>query len=173
MEELDVLTETIIDSIPEYDRISFTANNSIQFKNKTLDVWSQELSFPVFENDLTLDELEIYNALFIKTSDLIMINLANASASYGLSKLQYARAAIAAKKTILEERKASGARAPGAEVLDNLARSVVIDHYSTYKIAGLIQEFWKIQYDKLKLIDNRLTGMNILRNVESKYAAHG
>jgi len=173
MEEVDALTETIIDSIPEYERISFTANSSIQFKGMTLDQWAQELSFPVFDNDLTLDELETYNALFIKKSDTVMINLANATSSENLSKLQYARAAMRAKDVILEERKSSGARAPGAEVLDNLARSAVIDDYSTYKIAGLIQEFWKIQYDKLKLIDNRLTGMNILRNVESKYASHG
>jgi len=169
---IDNLLDIVIEGMPTYDRTSFIANNSIKFKEKTLDEWSLDLSFPDLQNDLTLDELEVYNSFFVKKSDIIMINLASANSSKDLSRLSYARAAMNAKQQILDERISSGARAPGAEILDNMARTIAINEYSSYKISCMLYEFWKIQYDKLKLIDSRLTGMNILRNVESKYASH-
>lgn len=166
------LVDTVTSAFPDYERLSFIANESIMFRHKCLTDWAEESKFPKIDGDLSIDELEQYNIDFITKSDSIMTNLSYARASFELAKLQYSRNLNATKAIILEERRAAGARAPGAEVLEGMARTRIMDDYAAYKLAEMILEFWKTMYDKLRLIDNRLTGMNILRNVESKYAVH-
>lgn len=166
------VSDIFIDSIPEYERLVFAANTSIKHKGKSLDEWAEELSFPGLDNSISIDELESYSVYFINVSDKVMTELCHARAAFDFSKLNYARQIMDAKQKILEERAATGARAPGSEILDNLARNRVIDVYSTYKIAGLISDFWKLMHDKLRLVDSRLTSLSVMKNVESKYAIH-
>jgi len=171
--EWDDINEAIVSNIPTYERITFMVNSSLLFYGSTIEEWITQTQLPVFKDDFSIDELESFSAEFINKSDLIMTNLGRARASFGFAKLQYSRRMSQAKDAILEDRREQSQRAPGMELLDSLARNLSLDAYSTLKIAEIMLDFWKGTHEKLRLIDSRLTGIGILKNVESRYAVRG
>lgn len=168
--EVDGLSDLLISGVPDYERISYIANNSLLFRSKSLNEWTAELSFSGLTDDLSLEELERYNGNFIRQSEIVMTNLSYARSSMDLAKLQYTRRMFALKESILDNRSSAGARAPSKEVLEIMAMKVAADDYSAFQISEILLEFWITMHAKLKLINDRLTSMNILRNVESRYA---
>jgi hypothetical protein len=60
---------------------------------------------------------------------------------------------------------------PGKETMDEMAKEKILTVYTSQKIAKLWFEFWESQYEKMKLASFRLTGMNTLKNVESRIGA--
>lgn len=168
--EVDGLGDLLVSGMPDYERISFIANNSLMFRGRPLNDWATELSFKEVGDDLSLEELEGYSINFIKQGEIVMTNLSYARASMDLAKLQYNRKMFAVKESILDERSSAGARAPSKEVLEIMAIKRSADDYSAYQISEILLEFWVTMHSKLKLINDRLTSINILRNVESRYA---
>lgn len=168
--DVDGLGDLLVSGIPDYERISFIANNSLLFRGKSLNDWATELSFAGLNDDLSLEDLERYSGNFIRQGEIVMTNLSYARASADLAKLQYSRKMFAIKESILDERAGSGVRAPSKEVLEIMAIKRSTDDYAAHQIAEILLEFWITMHSKLKLINDRLTSMNILRNVESRYA---
>ena len=168
----DGLSGLLIETMPDYDVAFHMANNSIMFRGKSFVEWAAEIALPELKNDVSLDELELYNLDFIRQSEAIISNLSFARSARDMSKIQYVRSLVRIKNGILEERSEAGVRAPSLDVLDIMAKNKAIDEYSLYQISDLIFEFWQTMFEKIKQVSFRLSNMNSLRNVESKYAAH-
>lgn len=166
------LSELLMETMPDYDVAFHMANNSILFRGKNFNEWAIEIALPELKSDVSLDELELYNLDFIRQSEAIISNLSFARSARDISKIQYVRSLVKVKSEILKERSDAGVRAPALDVLDIMAKNKAIDEYSLYQISDLIFEFWQTMFEKIKQVSFRLSNMNSLKNVESKYAAH-
>lgn len=169
------LAESVNDGIPNYDRYSFIANNSIKFRKKSINEWIDATKLPEIKEKMSIDELEEFNHKFLNINEIIMSNLAFARSGFNTAKLHYSSKILKAKTDIIREihewnntNSNKPRRVPGSEILEEQAKHRCIEVYSAFQLAEMFYEFWQIMHDKLKLIDNRLTGMNILRNVESR-----
>ncbi len=170
------MAETFSGSMPEYDKLVYTANSTMRFRGKTIDEWMELIALPELKEELSIHELEEFNRRFLNMNEIIMSNLSTARLGYESIKAHYIAKLLGAKRQIMVEIDAyndnpnhkTRKRVPGADSLEDQAKTRCVDTYVSLKIAEMFLEFWKVMYEKLKLIDNRLTGMNILKNVESK-----
>lgn len=167
---IDDTAAKLLESIPSYDQIAFIANHSILFRGTSLSDWSDQLSFSELKTDLSLAELEAYNIQFIHKSEIIMKNVAFARSACDLAKIQYKSTLGRQKIDMLSDFKKQSIRAPAKEVLEIMALDAISSEHTAYQIAELLLEFWVSMHIKLKLVSERLTSLNILRNVESRYA---
>lgn len=158
------------DTIPDYEYLLYLSKSSIRFLGKTLDEWTQELDFTTSVADASIDQLESLNEDFIRQNEIVMKNLSCSKAAYDLAKIDYTVSSMAFKDSERSKRKNAGERMPSLDMLDIMAKNNCIKKYNSYKVSEIFLDFWKLMHDKLKLVDNRLTGMNILKNVESRYA---
>lgn len=164
-EEVSVI-DTFAEGFPSFEQYIHFVHSVLQFEGKTLDQWLEEVNMPIIGGQLTIAELEAYNHHYLNTNDKIMRNLGISRATFDAAKMHYENAIVMAKRNIMAEIERSDAqkkKAPSAEALQSMAMSRSIEQYNAYKIAELFYEFWKIQYDRLKLIDNRLESLNILK----------
>ena len=164
------LVEVLSAAMPTYDRTLFVAESSIMFHGKSLSGWIDELNFVSPDEGISVDNLEVLNSDFIRQNEVVMNSLSCARAAFDLSKVSFTLPSNAFKDSERITRQENGSRMPSLDILDVMAKNHCSDQYTSFKISEIFLEFWKTMYDKLKLIDNRLTGLNILRNVESRYA---
>ena len=155
-------------SIIDYNRISEIANDSIVFRGKTLNEWSAMIAIPSLTRSPSIEEIEEYNRKFIEISEIIRVNLSYAQSSMDFAKIEFSKRATIAREQIISEIRREGRRIPGKDTLEYMIKDRSQDEYMAYKIAEMMYTFWKNQYDMLKLFDNRLTGLSVLKNVESK-----
>jgi hypothetical protein len=162
------LLESVAMGYIDYDSYAQGVTEKVNFRGKTLIEWKQDIGIPVVNQDMSIQELEYFNMRFITVNETVSNNLALARSAYDASRLHYVAAMCAAKSTInievTEQRNNGGKnRMPGAEILHEMAKSRCMNVYSAYKTSQMFYEFWKIHYDRLRLLDSRLTSMNHLK----------
>lgn len=168
----------LAEGLSDFERHFYISNNGIAFRGKTLEAWSKEVVIPSIDNVRSTEDLERFNHIVLEMTEVIMSNLSYAKSSFDMIRLQYKsrkRSEIYSIVNSYRNQDTSNnrtrSRMPSAEVVRDMAESNISELYTSYKLAELFYEFWKNQYDKLKLVDSRLTSLNILRNVESRYAS--
>lgn len=170
---------SVADGVPNYDRFTYAANAVLEFHGKTASDWIEEVSLPVFQDEMELDELEHSNQAYFNATEIIMSNHARARNSFNYADIHYKRSLIHAKDQIMRDintfnsnpSNSTKRRMPGKETMEEMAKEKILNVYTSQKIAKLWFEFWESQYEKLKLASFMLTGMNTLKNVESRIGA--
>ena len=160
--------EVISEGYPDYDRFTYLITNGLKFNGKTLDEWGESIRFPQIELSMSIEELELFNIRFINVTEIIMNNLGRARAAYDSTRSIYYKNKN--KKIALALNPADGSRPklPRTDLFDAQIKNDIADSYMAYKIAEVSFEFWKVHYDRLKLMDNRLFSMNTIKNIESR-----
>jgi hypothetical protein len=170
---------SVADGVPNYDRFTYAANELLQFNGKTASDWIEEVALPSFNDDMELDDLDRSNQVYFNATEIIMSNHARARNGFNYADIHYKRSLIYAKDEIMKEihefnrspANSTKRRMPGKETMDEMAKEKILTVYTSQKIAKLWFEFWESQYEKMKLASFRLTGMNTLKNVESRIGA--
>lgn len=168
----DALTHGML----EHERHSFSIHSSITFKGKTMEQWLQDCKIPDLESVETLSEQEELNKQYINKCELVMTNLAYARSDFMYIKMKYKNALINAQEGIkseiatwnAENPNSKSRRVPGAETLEGSAKARVMDIYNAYYISQIFKEFWETIYEKINMVNFRLTGLNSLKNASYK-----
>lgn len=168
--------ETIAVGTADYDRFTYASQSVIQFRGKTLDEWTQLSKMPEFISTPTLEELEQANIEFIKVSELIINNYGRAKSAYQYAKAHYEATIRKEKSRIISDTARYNAlptttkarRIPGAEVLEDRAITNQEQLFVAYSISKIFRDFWETKFELLKQVNFRLTGMNSLKNTESR-----
>ncbi len=161
----------------EYEQIMHVVETKIPFKGKTLSQWSAEIQLPYLNENMTLHQLEEFNRLYVNNSYTIMDGLASARAGMHYTKNHMEISILREKKRIersIYEWNAVATntpkrKIPAKDTLNDRAMEKNAQAISAHRVAEVFYDFWKTHHEKMKIIGDRLTGMNILKNVESKF----
>jgi hypothetical protein len=165
------------EGLMEYEQIMHVVETKIPFKGKTLSQWSEEIKLPYINHDMTLHQLEEFNHLYVNNSYLVMDALASARAGLHYTK-NHMEISILREKKAIESRiiqwnsvptNTPKRKIPSKDTLNDRAMEMNAQAISAHRVAEVFYEFFKTHHEKLKIIGDRLTGMNILKNIESKY----
>ncbi len=157
------LTESIIDAMPNLEEQMEIIENGLLFRKKTINQWAEEIALPYLDSRMSVTEIQDFNFKFIEINEIVMENLAYAKSYNELSKAKYEIAKQHKQDSIISEIKAdSTKRLPGVDALDRMAAGGCINEYNALKMTEVFLEFWRVQYDRLRLLDSRLSNINYL-----------
>lgn len=165
---------SVAEGVPSYDRFSYAASHALEFEGKNIRVWTDELQLGVPTEDMNISELEYFNQRYIRISELIMAKLGIARMNFGYVNIQYRKAIAESRAIIINEITNSNrtserkVRVPGKEALDDMCKERCSNIWTAYKLAEMWKDFWEDQHEKVKLVSFRLTGMNTIKNIESR-----
>lgn len=164
------ITDTAFLGVPNYDMYVESAFNSMQFRGKTLEEWEHIIDLPYLRDDLDSKELLRYNQSFIGCSRIIMNNLSYAKSSLKACEMHHESEILSAKVSITNElrEKNPGGRLPSIDNINSMAENKCIESLIAKNIAEIFLNFWQSQYDKIKIIDSRLSGIGYLFGLEAK-----
>ncbi len=170
----DIATEinkVVADGYPDYNQYSYTANNIILFKDKTLNQWTLELETPMLPTGASISDLETYNFKILKLNEVVFSNLSFAKATLATSKMLYKRKLDEQKASLFEQYQAEGKRL-SIDAAEAIAKRNLADIMHAYEISDMFFEYWEAQFQKIQLVNDRLTSLNILKNHEVKVGRH-
>lgn len=162
------ISETAMSGIPNYDMYVSAAFDAMEFRGKTLSQWEEEISFADLDEHIDFIELKKINYDFVNKSKIIMNNLSYAKTALKGCEMQYEAQLGATKVRLLQEFKETNpnARAPSIDALSTRAQTICIESLIAKEIAEMFLLFWQSQYDKIKIIDSRLSGIGYLIGLE-------
>ena len=172
------LNKSIFDTSQDsYSQLFENFEKNMVFKGYTIEEWVLALNLKDLREDFSLNDLEKYTLRISKLTDIIVTNYALASSNYNGLKKSVERSMLIAKQQILDEidlfnlteaTPTTKKRSPSADTLETLAYNKTLDLQLNFSISEVFFNFWKIQYDKIYLLNQRVTSLNILKNIESK-----
>ena len=172
------LNKSVFDlSQDSYNELFESFEKKMLFKGYTIEEWVLALNLKDLREDFSLIELEKYTLRISKLTDIIVTNYALASSNYNGLKRSAERSMLVAKQQILNEIEVYNSfeatpttkkRIPSADTLETLAYNKTLDLQLNLAISEVFYNFWKIQYDKIYLLNQRVTSLNVLKNIESK-----
>lgn len=140
----------------------------MRFKNYTIEEWLVILELRNLREDFSLMDLEKYTIKISGLTDTIVTNYSLSSSNYHGLKKSVERATMLSKATILNEIEMRNGKKVSSDQLETLAYEKVAKIQLDLAVAEMFYHFWKIQYDKIFLLNQRVTSLNILKNIESK-----
>ncbi len=167
----DLINETVADGYPDYNMYAHSANSIILFRDKTLNEWTEALNTPVLPPGANINQLEAYNFEILKINEVVIRNLAYARASLATSKMLYKRKLDEEKARLFEAQQESGKRL-SIDAAESIAKRNLAEILHAYELSELFEEYWSVQFQKIELLNDRLTSLNILKNHEVKVGGH-
>jgi len=153
----------IIDANQDVEDAFDIVCEGLKFKNKTLDEWSGELTFPLLSPGMGYGDLQVANCRYVELSELVMANYAIAKSVFDYSSMSYNNALKKKTSSMLEAiRQDATKRVPGFDTLEKTASLDCINQYTSLKVSEIFLDFWKTYYEKLNLLDSRLSNLNFL-----------
>lgn len=167
----DVVAEidrVVAEGYPDYNLYAQTANSVIKFKDKTLIEWTDELETPTLAAGASISQLEAYNFVILRLNETVIKNLAYARATLATSKMLYKRRLDEVKANLFEQ----SVKRLSQEAAESIAKRDLADILHAYELASMFCEYWEVQFEKIQLVNDRLTSLNILKNHEVKVGGH-
>lgn len=155
-EGIDFLQESL-----EFEAHVVNLENSIMFKNKTLNQWNTELAIPTISvsQDISITQLQMLHMKALNTIETVMSNLAIARGAYIAAKSNHEANMIRSHKQTRAEIETSGKR-PTNEFVQKLCEERCLNTFKKYAMSDLVFNFWQDQSYKLKQLNERLTSLN-------------
>lgn len=155
-EDIDFLQEST-----EFEVHVLNLENSIVFKNKTLDQWNKDLAIPTVSasQDITITELEMLHLKALNTIEIVMSNLSIARSSYLAAKSNHEVNMIRNNKVIRQEIETANKR-PTNDFVQKLCEERCLRTYKILSFSEIIFEFFQTQSYKLSKFNERLTSLN-------------
>ena len=159
---------TVTEGLPDYERYTYAIHNVVLFNGKTLNQWQEEVVVPQFSGLSSLQEQDMLNHAYIERCEVVMSNLARAKSAKGYANMHYKSTIIKEKDRIVAEYARTNRKLPSNERVEDLAKIRHMDGYIASHLADTFYEFWEVLYQKINMINFRLTGMNTMKNIESR-----
>lgn len=147
------------------------------FENKTISEWLQELSLKELHSNFSTEELEEYNILLMKQTDIIYTNYSLANSNYKGLKGSLEKSVMKAKQMILQEidehnkivlSPAEKRKYPNNDVLESMAYNRTDKLQFNLIIAEVWDSFWESQVKKVYALNQRVTSLSVGKNTEAK-----
>lgn len=171
------MTDSIFETdTSDFDSLFLRFETNLKFKGNSIEEWSALLKVKNIDENFSLEDVERYTIKISNLTDTISNNYSLAYANYTGLKRSIERSMMIAKQSVLEEieehnKTATGAdvrRKPTSDQLEVMAYNRTKDLQISFAISEIFYNFWKIQYDKIYLLNQRVTSLNVLKNIESK-----
>lgn len=147
-----------------YDNVVEYVDNKMLFEGRSLSQWRSLLVLPVIPDYLDSTELVKLNQRAVSLSETCFSNLSIAKARYTASKAAYTKK-LNLQKDIIRE---SYEKKPPMDVIETKAINQCLGEATAATIAEFFWDFWKNQVEKINTFNDRLTGLNITINQETK-----
>lgn len=157
------IVESVLEATELIETQVALVENGLTFRGKPLTEWQNEIYLPMPHNKMSINEIQDFNYKFIEVNEVIMINLSYSKSYNEMSKTEYDLAINRSLERITaiiaaDEKK----RMPGFDALNRMAASSCVKEYTAMKVTEMFLEFWRVQYDRMRLIDSRLSNINYL-----------
>lgn len=164
------IASTAFSGLPNFTLYTQTVFEDMEFRGKTINEWTEEIDLPPLSDKMDHQELMSYNKRFVDVTRIIMNNLSYAKASYKGCEMHHESEIISTKNSIISEikEKNPGGRLPSIDNINSMAENRCIESLIAKNIAEIFLSFWQSQYDKIKIIDSRLSGIGYLHGLEAK-----
>lgn len=174
--------ENIQKTIFEYSQENYSDlfdrfETNMEFKGKSINEWMTIIKIPTPQEDMSLQALESYTVRIAKITDIILDNYALARSNHVGLKSSLDRSYAAAKVFILDEIEQKNAiepnpakrmKKPTMDILEAMAYQKTRELNLSLSIAEMFFVFWEAQYKKIKILNDRVTSLNILKNIDSR-----
>lgn len=161
-----------LENYDDYESFNDYAIDTITYKSKTLDDWSDQLLMPEYDLQ-SLDQVEQYNQKAIRMTELVATHTSLTKSAYYLAKASFTQKLHTEKMNVSDESsKEVGKRLPSADTLERLAMDRSLKEWRIMVKAEIIFEFWNTHSFKMNAINSRLTSLNILKSIESKTSGY-
>ena len=160
-----------------YEELFERFETNMKFKGYTLQEWILVLDLRDLRPDYTLDDLDRYTLKIINQTSVISNNYSLASANFNGLKKSVERSVMIAKQDIVREidlynasnpNPATNKKYPSADKLEAEAYNRTLELQLNLAISEMFFHFWKVQSDKIYLLNQRVTSLNVLKNIESR-----
>ena len=164
----DVSRDTDKASIELYANIVNLSDNKILFEGKCISEWCNLLKLPPIPSVIENSDIIKLNQRGTQLLDIVYTNLSLAKA-----RNTFAQAAFNKKfnsfKESLKDTKSTDGKKLSIDSLDSIARNRASAEQTALTITTVFYEFWEDRAKEVKEFNNRLTGLNITVNQESRF----
>ena len=156
------IVDVITDSVPDVEYVYDLAINGIRFNNQTISSWEEYLKFPAIPDNPTPVEILKINKSYIAINETIVSNYAIAKSAYSLASMNYQNALKNSQSLIIDKLQKDNKKIPAMDSVEKMASHSCQKEFYVLKINEIFLDFWKIYYDKIHLLDARLTSISYL-----------
>ena len=169
-------------SIFEYSQESYETlfsmfETEMKFKGYSIEEWLVAIKIKPISEDVSMSDLERYTVKISNVTDIILENYSLSKANYTGLRSSIERAMAVSKAFILQDIEAKNRleatpakrmKNPTADILETQAYTKNLELHHNLAVSEMFFAFWEAQYKKINLLNQRVTSLNILKNIESK-----
>lgn len=161
----------------KYEELFSKFETEMKFKGYSIVEWLIAIKIKPISEDVSMSDLEKYTVKISNVTDTILENYSLSKANYTGLKSSIERATAVSKAFILQDIEnrnrleptpAKRMKNPTADILEAQAYNKNIELHHSLAVAEMFFAFWEAQYKKISLLNQRVTSLNILKNIETR-----
>ncbi len=161
-------TDTDKASIDLYANLIDLSDNKLLFEGKCIVEWNTLLRLPTIPSVIENSDIIKLNQKGAQLLDIVYTNLSLAKARNTLAQSAFNKKFNSFKES-LKDTKSTDGKKLSIDSLDSIARNRASAEQTALTITTVFYEFWEDRAKEVKEFNNRLTGLNITVNQESRF----
>lgn len=161
-------TDTDKASIELYANIVNLSDNKILFEGKCISEWCNLLKLPPIPSVIENSDIIKLNQRGTQLLDIVYTNLSLAKARNTFAQAAFNKKFNSFKETLRDTKSADGKKLSISD-LESLAKNRATAEQTALTITTVFYDFWEDRAKEVKEFNNRLTGLNITVNQESRF----
>ena len=161
-------TDTDKASIDLYANLIDISDNKLLFEGKCIVEWNTLLRLPTIPSVIENSDIIKLNQKGAQLLDIVYTNLSLAKARNTLAQSAFNKKFNSFKES-LKDTKSTDGKKLSVDSLDSIARNRASAEQTALTITTVFYEFWEDRAKEVKEFNNRLTGLNITVNQESRF----
>ena len=161
-------TDTDKASIELYANIVNLSDNKILFEGKCISDWCNLLKLPPIPSVIENSDIIKLNQRGTQLLDIVYTNLSLAKARNTFAQAAFNKKFNSFKETLRDTKSADGKKLSISD-LESLAKNRATAEQTALTITTVFYDFWEDRAKEVKEFNNRLTGLNITVNQESRF----
>ena len=161
-------TDTDKASIELYANIVNLSDNKILFEGKCISEWCNLLKLPLIPSVIENSDIIKLNQRGTQLLDIVYTNLSLAKARNTFAQAAFNKKFNSFKETLRDTKSADGKKLSISD-LESLAKNRATAEQTALTITTVFYDFWEDRAKEVKEFNNRLTGLNITVNQESRF----
>ena len=164
----DISRDTDKASIELYANIVNLSDNKILFEGKCISEWCNLLKLPPIPSVIENSDIIKLNQRGTQLLDIVYTNLSLAKAINTFAQAAFNKKFNSFKETLRDTKSADGKKLSISD-LESLAKNRATAEQTALTITTVFYDFWEDRAKEVKEFNNRLTGLNITVNQESRF----
>lgn len=161
-------TDTDKASIDLYANLIDLSDNKLLFEGKCIVEWNTLLRLPTIPSVIENSDIIKLNQKGAQLLDVVYTNLSLAKARNTLAQSAFNKKFNSFKES-LKDTKSTDGKKLSIDSLDSIARNRASAEQTALTITTVFYDFWEDRAKEVKEFNNRLTGLNITVNQESRF----